>query len=507
MAGSAEPVDRRARRGWRVRASVVAIAAAVSVIWLRSTSPGLNPDGVVYLVSGRALADGRGVVGVDGNPLTMFPPGMPAVVGVGHHLGLSGRTTVTLLNAAMAAAIVLLAATLLGRHVRASPVSGVALVGIACATPLIGVSTAVLSEPAFIVAGLVQVVALESALRARPGRRRRVAWLFVSLAACWAASSLRYVGLSMAGAGAVVLLVTTLRSTPEDHDGTSRRAPLLRALASALLYGIVAVAPLALWFLRNLAADGTLMADRSPAAIGPGEVVTRAVATLGWWLAPTLQHLAPAAAVGLGALVVAIGCSRLGRRARPGPLVEGRPEWSLVPLVACVTVFVGYQLAASMTVAIDEIDSRLLLPAFVPLVVLAAIGVDRVLARSERTRLAVAVGCCLAAAWITLNLAADQRTFAQGGRGYEASSWQESSVADLLRALPEGSAVTSNDVYAVLAVAPWLSTTDAKAELACSSPIWAWWDRPDGVQPEGTVLAVAETSIGEVEIVSPSPGC
>jgi hypothetical protein len=262
-----------------------------------------------------------------------------------------------------------------------------------------------------------------------------------------------------------------------------------------------------LWFLRNLAADGTLMAERSAATIGPGEVLTRAVATLGWWLAPTLQQLAPAAAVGLAATVVALGCVRVVHRARPGHLAGDRSQWSLVPLVACSTVFVLYQLAASLIVAIDEVDSRLLLPAFVPAVVLGAIGVDRLVASGGQARLVACVAAAIAMTWITLNLVADQRTLSEGGRGYEARSWQESSAAELLRALPERTAVVSDDVLAVKAVAPELTVTDATAALACPSPIWAWWGRAGGLRPDGTVIAVSETAIGEVSIIAPAGGC
>ena len=68
------------------RSRVVAlIAAAAGLLTIVATSrgPGLSPDSMEYITGGVNLANGSGITGTDGAPITVFPPALSVVAALG----------------------------------------------------------------------------------------------------------------------------------------------------------------------------------------------------------------------------------------------------------------------------------------------------------------------------------------------------------------------------------------------------------------------------------------
>jgi hypothetical protein len=232
--------------------------------------------------------------------------------------------------------------------------------------------------------------------------------------------------------------------------------------------------------LRNHAADGTYLGPRAPSPDGPVDVARQVVKTSGEWLLPIdrLPLTARGAlAVGLAAVVVVVAVrAARGRRDRLVSRASfGRDPSSalLVTLAATVVVGLGYVAYAQLTTAIDPIDSRLLSPLFVPLLVLA-VGAADSLAPSvgpvvRRAVLAAGVVVLAAHAWGSGVLVRDGM---RDGYGFATASWVDSPLADALARRPD---LASSTVYANSAPGLWAATRLPSIE---NTPWRTWYRGP-----------------------------
>jgi hypothetical protein len=241
-------------------------------------------------------------------------------------------------------------------------------------------------------------------------------------------------------------------------DGRRR---ISRRLVDALVYGAAgSVAPLA-WMLRNHAVDGTWTGPRTPSARGPIENAYDVVATMGKWLLPGVLDGRDElwAAVGVLALVVAAVLGWKVLAARPGD--EDAPWWrrtvtwlgrptGLLALLAFG--YLGYMWYVRTSAALNLLGLRLLNPAYLPLMVLALVLIDRSrwLAPGDSNRWHRG-GLLVAGAWAAVNVAVGlfaAATLATGGDlfigSYNSEAFDAARASEALEALPEGCAVHSN---------------------------------------------------------------
>lgn len=470
------------------RNRTVVLAAVCSVIagvgaWVSTTlGAGLTPDSVSYLATGANLFGGKGLVDYTLQPLTVFPPGYGFLIAVGHQLGMTTMTSARVLNVAAVAATVWFGSVLLRRHVRSSLL-------VACATVLLGTSVHLLadarmvwSEPIFLLVMVGFVLALEGAVgEARTGR-----WFWAAVGLVWAAFLVRYAGMALVPAGALVLF-------------GARRDRLVKAVAFVAAASAV---PL-LWLLRNRSVDGTLMGPRSPSPDSVGVALDRVMQTFGYWLRPEVPGGTDYVAAGIIALILLGSCAAVAGwwtwRRRPDPASAG--EVSLAALVAVVACYIGYLVFAQVTTAFDPINTRLLSPVYVPLVVVITVGVDRAASllgwRPLRVLGAVAVVIVVAlnAVVYVRGVAHDRDT----GLAIFPSAMQTTPVIVAVSELPEGDVVYA----AAPALVAWLSghqpvlSTPPSTELRTDVPLPI---------PDSFVESVACTPSWLVELGPPPAG-
>jgi hypothetical protein len=179
------------------------LSAAIVTLLASARGPGLSPDSVEYLSSGLNLAEGHGLRDFGGVELTLYPPGLPGVVAIGHWLGLGAGPTVRVLNAGAFACTVWLGFLLLKRHVRSRllVIGATAMLGVSL--PLISVAQMAWTEPVFIVVSLCLVLVLEHLISSP----RTISWIIVAAALVWLAFLFRYVGVALIVVGGLALLV------------------------------------------------------------------------------------------------------------------------------------------------------------------------------------------------------------------------------------------------------------------------------------------------------------
>lgn len=490
-----------------------AVVAAVVTGW--ATQPGLvlGPDGVTYLAAGRHLADGVGVVGIDGRALTLFPPGLPAVVAVTDHLPGSATAWLRGLFVLSSALTVLLASRLLGRAVERTGVHLMALGFVACASPLLAMNRELLTEPLFVPALLAFLLLLARA--SDTGARHR--WVLAAASWAWVLVALRYAALFCVPAGAVAVALA---------DGSRR--PLRQAIRDALIFGAVAVLGPLVWMLRNRRADGTYLGPRDSSIDTLRPTLVRVARTIGSWLLPAPGSLGALGAVvgGLVLLVVAAACVAVAKRVvacrRAG---VGDPALAvLVPVVLLIVVVLAGAVVSQLTTALDVLGDRLLVPAFVPLVLLLAWWVDRRLtalqARDTRAgRTVVRAASVAAVALLVMHglvVVSDARRLARAPVGFATPPWTTSELIAAVDTLPTDAVLYSNQTWPVWYLTgrdpvlqapvrrPYRSNDERPippgfaSEVACGERYLVWF----GADDDGSWSPEALRSVVPLEVVA-----
>ncbi len=482
--------------GWLAPASLAAVAGLATWVATRH-GPGLSPDSVTYISAARNLAAGHGYVDLTGQANTTFAPGFSAMLAAGQWLGLSVLTAARALNAGAFAGIVLLSWVLVRRHVDSRTLALVTTGLIACSPALLNVTDEAWSEPLFCVLLLLFVLVIEDAIQAPIRSPRLVAW---AGAVAGFAFLIRYAALALFITGVLALVAFRPR--------LGLRARLWDA---AVFTTVGAVLP-ALWIARNATSHATYLLG--PRVVNPDGVDR--ILTL--WLGGIKELVVPTTAVALWALLAlpTAALMAFGLRA----VVHGRHDQSggrrsVVPLVAFVGVYSVF-IVVSGKLSGSSVDSRTVMPVYVPLVLLGSWLVSRAADGAATTRwrrlvdrrVLLAVGGAALAfyvAWFTTVAWSD----GQVGRGYAAVSVVHSALARRVRRLPPGAVVITNAPWALYfasghqpvepqpgPLGPASSlvppTVDELADRACSAPVYvAWYGKPDAHATRGRLPARA----------------
>lgn len=412
-------------------AAVAAVGVAVAT---SRFGIGLTPDSVTYVSGATSLANGDGYTDFLGRDIGVFPPGYSAALAVGELAGGEVLGWARVLSALCLAAVVVLANVLLRRHVRSRAVVAAATAVVACSAVLLEIYSKALSEHLFVPVVLGFVLVGERLMR-RPADLAACAGL-VLLA--WAGFALRYAGIVLVGVGALVVLAAGWPG--------NRRAAIARAAAVGAASALFPVALM----VRNERVTGNPMGSRSEASASLVTNVRRAANEVSQWLATQLAPPAVRALVaGAAVLAVVAGIAlalRRGRRVLPD-------DWrAMVPLALFTAVYLSYLVASASVVAFAAINTRFMLPLYVPAVVFGAWAFERVRARLPRPswRSAVTV---VAAVWVVANVAwfaGRTVNYARDGAGgYASEFWHDSQILADVDRLDLSTPTFSNDPYAI----------------------------------------------------------
>ena len=327
---------------------------------------GLTWDAVTYISTARNLLDGEWFRQYDHWPYGHWPPLYPLLLaafsfGVFDPYAVAGP-----LNAAIFGLTIFAVGCGLRGRVR----NGLLLVwGCAAAAlslPLATLASEALSEPLFILC--LTLALLHSVRYFETGRPSALIW-----AAAFAALALltRYPGVALLMLMPPLLLLQQGAAWPEK----ARRLGL---------YLAIALLPVGWWLLRNYLAYGYIHGPQPPPWNTPGEVLQQYLADVSGWLLleqslPLWGAALTAAALIVLAGVVAAAWFKFARNAGPG-------NW-----MGCA-VFGGFGLiylaflavTQSLLAGVSPLGGRYLVPAYIPLLLAAALALDGLLAGGQR---------------------------------------------------------------------------------------------------------------------------
>ena len=403
-------------------APLLVALAALAFLLARTAphGPGLDFDGAQHLAAAASLLEGRGWLGVDGEPYVLWPPLYSGLIALVASAGLELGDAVRALHGASLLATTLLAAQLAWRIVGTRLAATLAAAAVAWVS--LGVSAMAWSESVFLALVFAALVAWERWRRSR--RTGDLAWL---AAFCALMLLQRYFGAFLLALLCVSLLV--------ERDGSRPVVRLRRSLA----LGFAASLPTVAWFLRNALVATERTARRGP----PSDSWSKDALDL-------LAQFVPLSVADPLELTVAVGGS-LALVAGAVLAVRGRlPGFPWLLALYPIVHGVGLVLLRQW-VEFDPIDARLMAPAhavvagFVALLAARALLTPHPLARTA------------AAAWLVFVLsarlpeAAEQFTnaTANGIGVYDSPQWTTSECAAALRETAPSGAGYSNDPCAI----------------------------------------------------------
>ena len=343
---------------------------------------GLTYDALIYISTARNLLDGEGFIQYNDWPYLYWPPLYPLLLaalsfGVFDPVAVAGP-----LNAVIFGLTIFAAGCCLRGRVRHRLLLVWGCAAAALSLPLATVASSALSEPLFILC--VTLSLLHSVRYFEAGRRTALLWaaVFASLAFLT-----RYTGVTLIMLMAPLLLLQQGVAWPEK----------VRRLGG---YLAIAGLPQVLWLLRNYLVYRVIHGTQTLGPHGWQEVLRQYLSDLAGGLLlyqPDSEWgAAVAAAVAAGCLAALAAAGSLGLAAASAGLKRDsgadRRRW-----LGC-GVFGGFGLVylaflavtQSFLVRIDPLGGRYLAPAYIPLLLAAALALDGLLAGDKRVLKAAA---------------------------------------------------------------------------------------------------------------------
>lgn len=414
--------------------ALACIAAAAVVLLANRSGVSWSWDSADYVAASKSIADGRGVLDVTARPMTIRPPGYPAILAGLRRLG--ATTNWSLLVANVVAAVAGVACTaIVVRRAASRTATIVAAAAVAASPALLWQWSMAWSEPAFIA---LVMAAMAVGLGARRFAKYPV------LAALFASMFLvRYVGPVFAAPIAAGSLLV---------DRSARGWLRATAWNGA---AVVASLPVAWWWLaRNERIDGTLTGARQA---GGGTIIAATLngaATLGgfasaqpfdamqWQRWSDYPFAARGAAVALAALAAAGAVGWLVARRRSSG--HDHAVATVVAAGGTVAVYLAFSAWRFVHVELGLLDTRMMSPVLAPLVVALVVIVDRALSGLRRPAIAATGAAALLLAVHATVAIRDAVDFGRDGRHMSTAGFRDLDLHRAARGLPDLTGLFSN---------------------------------------------------------------
>lgn len=417
----------------------LAVLAALVSMWATSQGPGISVDSVYYASAGHSWALTGRLTQFDGSPMTMWPPGLPLVLGVVERVGVDPQLWTRASNAVLVAFCVILT-YVLSRMVMASVRASIlAALIVASSAGTTRVFSMLWSEPLFTALALMALVLLTRSVRTGTTTLARAVGVatLTSLA-----TTIRFNGVALI---ATAMVVAALTGPP------SRGGRLLRSVALGLACssGLIVVAG------RNLMLGSGPLGDRTGGGASLLRVLAQGVRALGRYVIPleTKTLVVNALTVCLGLVLVVLVAFGLWH------VIRSRMRVALPVGVFTVVWWLVLVYGGTMT-TLNSLDDRLTAPVFTSTLLVLMLGVRRLRARLSRNTLAtrglgivvglLAVTAVVAGVLASVNYAVGA---SREGIGFNSVASTRSALAEAVAELPDDSSIASNDVFR----AAWLS--------------------------------------------------
>lgn len=382
---------------------------------------GLSQDSVVYIAAAQNLVTGQGLSGLDGNPVTLWPPLYPSLLAFFVWLLKTDVVVVARYLNVLFSFLVVLLAGVYARQLRLSPIPALGATAMtAWGYALVATRIMAWTEPLFVALALIALISLNRYIT-RSGPYALI--LFVIAAALAAVT--RYIGIILIPVGVLVYLLFA-------------RNRWAARLATALGIILAAALPLALVLARNWMVSGALMGPRHPPTISLlYNIASTARVLAGWFLPSSLSDDGFVVLIGVLLIQLILVAVFLAYTRRQEP---GQSAFRLyVPTVLYIVGYVAFLLYTTTTTNLNAVDDRYLIPIFVPLLMIV-FGCLNVILEAAQARIGRTTANVVAALVLGLALAWPLRVtllgmqhWRENGEGFSAAIWNRNETIQYLK--------------------------------------------------------------------------
>ena len=477
-----------------------ALCAAVLSITSNLSGVGWSWDTSDYVAVGKNFAKDLTLLDATGLPMTVRPPGLSILIAVGDWLGLGVNFTVQILNAVSAVIVVLCTSHLLQLANTRKFITAIATAFVAFSTALLWQYSMIWSEPPFI--ALLMIAIVVSLRKMTAAKVMSLIVLFIAL------FFVRYVG-------PVFAVAITAASIYFDR----RQLGWLKSVAAYVLALGISFIPVWWWLARNQDIDGTLTGARVPGGgtlLSPLKTFTSTIGS--WIVAKPVEggiYLSwdsyPQNTKVIGALFVVIffvlGIVYLVTMLRRRQVSQ---DFNILFVSATVLfAYVAFSAYRFVHFELGPLDNRMMIPIYVPMVLIIAIIVDEIEIKPKPLRLAFGGLFWALVALQAFSSINDSIKFGQDGRYWAARNFIDQPLHKFVDSLPTNSLLMSNQPQQLFAV--WQESSvlnqyqlDAAQATPCENRYFVWYNSTydDGTpnfegQPEGAEVLFSDL-IGSV---------
>jgi hypothetical protein len=420
----------------------LAVTGVASVLVATRDGADLTSDSIVYINAASNLLAGRGLSRLSGIsgvvPITHFPPLYSLVLSSLQILGVDPLSGARLVNAFAFGITVALAGAMVA-SASAGAVYPLLASALVLASPvLLDVNAWAMTEPLFLMLGLTALLSL-----AKYTTRRSTAWLAAAAAAAGLAAVTRYAGVVLLATGCSTLLFL-------------REGSLRRRASDAVLFLAIGATPAVAWGVRSILLTGSAT-NRTLSWHPPSLLQLKRVFGVLWeWMLPG-EFSYPALYAMIGCTLVAAIAAILALR-RTGVRsalrrIAAVPWASPRGILAQHVVWYSGMILLTLFVvdATTPVDQRILSPAYVSILLLAAISLALLQERGKSSRMRSAVPVILGALLISYGVrsAAVLRTLQATQRGFTNPGWVSMGDLEAIREIPSDILIYTNNLEAL----------------------------------------------------------
>lgn len=331
--------------------------AGVALAFLSTVTygSGLSPDSITYIGTARNIAHGAGVVTYDGTPLILMPPLYPFLLAVIERLlGADPVSSAPILNAILFGLILYMAGYLVLKY-GSKPVALATTVFLLFSPALIIVCLMAWSEPLLIAFVLLFLITLQK-YRESSGD----SWLLLLAVSVTLASFTRYIGIILIPVALICIFL-------------NQKGRLIALGRQMLTFLAVSGLPIFAWLIRNHSISGAFFGVRPASHSTILENVTHTFDVVLKWFFPMVIVQDRPLLIILVLTFVTIIILFPDRK-----LLTKKSIRDMAPIFLLAAFYTGFLIVSSSVVAYDQIDTRLLSPIYIPIVVLVVFLVSRV---------------------------------------------------------------------------------------------------------------------------------
>ncbi|MFM1760453.1 MAG: hypothetical protein RL478_63 [Actinomycetota bacterium] len=472
-------------------------------VWLANRQGvGWSYDSAEYVAVGSSLSRGMGLLDVIGKPSTVHPPGFSALIALGMWLGFGSATTILCINA-VSSAITVVCSFVLLRAATLNPWTTLyGSIFVVVAPALMWQYSMAYSEPLFVAVEMLMTVVV---------LRMKSLWKYSLLTLLATALFLvRYVGPIFT---AIILLVSLCLDL--------RIRGLLRALILNSLVVIASSFLTWLWILRNQGIDGSSLGFMQGGGGSYWKAFTMVPGTIGEWISgsppkiellswsahPTLPKVAMVCFL---VVVIPLLSLTVVDRLKTDRKFSESQFWTLVMTSALVVGYVLFSVYRFVKVHRAGLDDRVMIPIFVPLVILLCILVQQALINRKFLRYVVA---SLALSLLVLQAGVTVKqswVYGRDGRHLTSTDVRNWPLHVFVRSLPGGGQFFSNEMQTLFANTdiwpignPWMGDETQLVSCGDRYVVWYHYSVVTDNKPDSRSKILYEDALGTVFGIGP----